>query len=161
MPSRLCWVLTAQYPLLSSICLTYWMSWRHGMGSLSQRLCTSGKPTGGMMNKAASKRNGWWWWWGWAETWGWRLWGQNIGQYKSYSKSPNLKLFSLPPAPSLLLRFWVNTLKNPQFIFDVRVSDNVDANLSVIAQTFIDACTTAEHKVGRVSLYRCACQILG
>ncbi|XP_077185730.1 plexin-B3 isoform X3 [Paroedura picta] len=52
---------------------------------------------------------------------------------------------------SLLLRFWVNTLKNPQFIFDVRVSDNVDANLSVIAQTFIDACTTAEHKVGRDS----------
>uniref|UniRef100_A0A8C5RS22 Plexin B3 n=1 Tax=Laticauda laticaudata TaxID=8630 RepID=A0A8C5RS22_LATLA len=54
---------------------------------------------------------------------------------------------------SLLLRFWVNTLKNPQFIFDVRVSDNVDANLTVIAQTFIDACTTAEHKVGRVSLH--------
>nr|XP_056714347.1 plexin-B3 [Euleptes europaea] len=52
---------------------------------------------------------------------------------------------------SLLLRFWVNTLKNPQFIFDVRVSDNVDANLSVIAQTFIDACTTTEHKVGRDS----------
>uniref|UniRef100_A0A670YH43 Plexin-B3 n=1 Tax=Pseudonaja textilis TaxID=8673 RepID=A0A670YH43_PSETE len=52
---------------------------------------------------------------------------------------------------SLLLRFWVNTLKNPQFIFDVRVSDNVDANLTVIAQTFIDACTTAEHKVGRDS----------
>uniref|UniRef100_A0A670KJF6 Plexin-B3 n=1 Tax=Podarcis muralis TaxID=64176 RepID=A0A670KJF6_PODMU len=42
---------------------------------------------------------------------------------------------------------WVN----PQFIFDVRVSDNVDANLTVIAQTFIDACTTAEHKVGRDS----------
>lgn len=58
---------------------------------------------------------------------------------------------------SLLLRFWVNTLKNPQFIFDVRVSDNVDANLTVIAQTFIDACTTAEHKVGRVSLYICTC----
>uniref|UniRef100_A0A8C6YJB6 Uncharacterized protein n=1 Tax=Naja naja TaxID=35670 RepID=A0A8C6YJB6_NAJNA len=57
---------------------------------------------------------------------------------------------------SLLLRFWVNTLKNPQFIFDVRVSDNVDANLTVIAQTFIDACTTAEHKVGRVSLHMCA-----
>lgn len=34
----------------------------------------------------------------------------------------------------------------------MRVSDNVDANLSVIAQTFIDACTTAEHKVGRVCL---------
>ncbi|KAM6151636.1 plexin-B3 [Rhynchocyon petersi] len=52
---------------------------------------------------------------------------------------------------SLLLRFWVNTLKNPQFIFDVRVSDNVDAILAVIAQTFIDSCTLSEHKVGRDS----------
>ncbi|KAG8513830.1 Plexin-B3 [Galemys pyrenaicus] len=52
---------------------------------------------------------------------------------------------------SLLLRFWVNTLKNPQLIFDVRVSDNADATLAVIAQTFIDSCTTSEHKVGRDS----------
>ncbi|XP_055964650.1 plexin-B3 [Sorex fumeus] len=52
---------------------------------------------------------------------------------------------------SLLLRFWVNTLKNPQLIFDVRVSDNADAILAVIAQTFIDSCTVSEHKVGRDS----------
>lgn len=52
--------------------------------------------------------------------------------------------------PSLLLRFWVNTLKNPQLIFDVRVSDNVDAILAVIAQTFMDSCSISEHKVGRV-----------
>ncbi|XP_057574839.1 plexin-B3 isoform X2 [Hippopotamus amphibius kiboko] len=52
---------------------------------------------------------------------------------------------------SLLLRFWVNTLKNPQLIFDVRVSDNVDAILAVIAQTFMDSCTVSEHKVGRDS----------
>ncbi|XP_049623424.1 plexin-B3 isoform X2 [Suncus etruscus] len=52
---------------------------------------------------------------------------------------------------SLLLRFWVNTLKNPQLIFDVRVSDNADAVLAVIAQTFIDSCTVSEHKVGRDS----------
>ncbi|KAI6050509.1 PLXNB3 [Marmota monax] len=52
---------------------------------------------------------------------------------------------------SLLLRFWVNALKNPQLLFDVRVSDNVDAILAVIAQTFIDSCTLSEHKVGRDS----------
>nr|XP_036846913.1 plexin-B3 isoform X1 [Manis javanica] len=52
---------------------------------------------------------------------------------------------------SLLLRFWVNTLKNPQLIFDVRVSDNVDAILAVIAQTFMDSCSISEHKVGRDS----------
>ncbi|XP_066566229.1 plexin-B3 [Amia ocellicauda] len=52
---------------------------------------------------------------------------------------------------SLPLRFWVNILKNPQFVFDVQVPDSVDAVLSVIAQTFIDSCTTSEHKVGRDS----------
>lgn len=52
---------------------------------------------------------------------------------------------------SLPLRFWVNILKNPQFVFDVQVTDSIDAVLSVIAQTFIDSCTTSEHKVGRVS----------
>lgn len=51
---------------------------------------------------------------------------------------------------SLPLRFWINIVKNPQFIFDVQVSDNVDAVLSVIAQTFMDSCTTTEHKLGRV-----------
>ncbi|XP_041129023.1 plexin-B3 isoform X2 [Polyodon spathula] len=52
---------------------------------------------------------------------------------------------------SLPLRFWVNILKNPQFILDVQVPSSVDAILSVIAQTFIDSCTTSEHKVGRDS----------
>lgn len=41
-------------------------------------------------------------------------------------------------------------MKNPQFIFDVQPSDHVDAVLTVISQTFMDSCTTAEHKLGRV-----------
>ncbi|XP_042561348.1 plexin-B1-like, partial [Clupea harengus] len=52
---------------------------------------------------------------------------------------------------SLPLRFWINILKNPHFIFDVHTSDNVDAVLSVIAQTFMDSCTIADHKLGRDS----------
>lgn len=55
-------------------------------------------------------------------------------------------VFSLP------LRFWINIVKNPQFIFDVQASDHVDAVLSVIAQTFMDSCTIAEHKLGRVRM---------
>uniref|UniRef100_A0A3Q3KQN5 Plexin cytoplasmic RasGAP domain-containing protein n=1 Tax=Monopterus albus TaxID=43700 RepID=A0A3Q3KQN5_MONAL len=50
---------------------------------------------------------------------------------------------------SLPLRFWINILKNPQFIFDVQTSDHVDAVLSVIGQTFMDSCTIADHKLGR------------
>lgn len=49
------------------------------------------------------------------------------------------------------LRFWINIIKNPQFVFDVQTSDNMDAVLLVIAQTFMDACTLADHKLGRVS----------
>lgn len=60
----------------------------------------------------------------------------------------------LTPAPavprSLPLRFWINIIKNPQFVFDVQTSDNVDAVLLVIAQTFMDSCTIADHKLGRV-----------
>lgn len=58
---------------------------------------------------------------------------------------------------SLPLRFWINILKNPQFIFDVQASDNVDAVLSVIAQTFMDSCTIADHKLGRVSKMEMDC----
>ncbi|XP_013908081.1 PREDICTED: plexin-B1-like [Thamnophis sirtalis] len=52
---------------------------------------------------------------------------------------------------SLPLRFWINIIKNPQFVFDVQTSDNVDAVLLVIAQTFMDSCTLADHKLGRDS----------
>ncbi|XP_018428111.1 PREDICTED: plexin-B3 [Nanorana parkeri] len=52
---------------------------------------------------------------------------------------------------SLMQRFWVLILKNPQMVFDIEVSDNVDSILAVIAQTFIDSCTISEHKVGRDS----------
>lgn len=49
------------------------------------------------------------------------------------------------------MRFWVNILRNPHFIFDVHVTEVVDASLHVIAQTFMDACTKTEHKLSRVS----------
>ncbi|KAM6984807.1 plexin-B2a [Aplochiton taeniatus] len=52
---------------------------------------------------------------------------------------------------SLPLRFWVSILKNPHFIFDVHVTEVVDASLHVIAQTFMDACTKTEHKLSRDS----------
>ncbi|XP_053552017.1 plexin-B3 [Bombina bombina] len=52
---------------------------------------------------------------------------------------------------SLMQRFWVLILKNPQMVFDIEVSENVYSILSVIAQTFIDSCTISEHKVGRDS----------
>ncbi|XP_055018195.1 plexin-B2-like, partial [Boleophthalmus pectinirostris] len=52
---------------------------------------------------------------------------------------------------SLPLRFWVNILRNPHFVFDVHVTEVVDASLHVIAQTFMDACTKSEHKLSRES----------
>ncbi|ALC48073.1 plexB [Drosophila busckii] len=52
---------------------------------------------------------------------------------------------------SLPLRFWVNFIKNPDFIFDVNKTYSVDSCLSVIAQTFMDACSTMEHRLGKDS----------
>ncbi|KAJ8682893.1 hypothetical protein QAD02_018685 [Eretmocerus hayati] len=52
---------------------------------------------------------------------------------------------------SLPLRFWVNFIKNPDFMFDINKSSTVDSSLSVIAQTFMDACSTCEHRLGKDS----------
>lgn len=52
---------------------------------------------------------------------------------------------------SLPLRFWVNFIKNPDFIFDVNKTTTLDSCLSVIAQTFMDSCSTAEHRLGKDS----------
>ena len=47
---------------------------------------------------------------------------------------------------SVALRLWVNLIKNPDFIFDIHKSATVDSCLTVIAQAYIDACSTAEVK---------------
>lgn len=52
---------------------------------------------------------------------------------------------------SLPLRFWVNFIKNPDFLFDIDKSVTVDACLTVIAQTLMDACSTSEHRLGKDS----------
>ncbi len=57
----------------------------------------------------------------------------------------------LPLVLSLPLRFWVNVIKNPQFVFDIHKNSITDACLSVVAQTFMDSCSTSEHKLGKDS----------
>lgn len=52
---------------------------------------------------------------------------------------------------SLPLRFWVNLIKNPNFVFDIVKSNIVDSCLSVVAQTFMDACSTSDHRLGKDS----------
>ncbi|XP_076363064.1 plexin-B-like isoform X2 [Tachypleus tridentatus] len=52
---------------------------------------------------------------------------------------------------SLPLRFWINIVKNPDFVFDVNKTPTVDSSLSVIAQTFMDACSTTQHHLGKDS----------
>ncbi|XP_062842202.1 plexin-A2-like [Trichomycterus rosablanca] len=51
----------------------------------------------------------------------------------------------------LPLRFWVNVIKNPQFVFDIHKSSITDSCLSVVAQTFMDSCSTSEHRLGKDS----------
>jgi len=52
---------------------------------------------------------------------------------------------------SLPLRFWVNVIKNPNFVFDIYKSNIVDSCLSVVAQNFMDSCSMSDHKLGKDS----------
>ncbi|XP_042566079.1 plexin-C1-like [Clupea harengus] len=49
---------------------------------------------------------------------------------------------------SLPLRFWVNILKNPQFVFDLEKTPLLDGCLSVIAQAFMDSFSLTEQQPG-------------
>ncbi|XP_065215112.1 plexin-A1-like [Planococcus citri] len=51
----------------------------------------------------------------------------------------------------LPLRFWVNLIKNPDFLFDVHKSCIIDSCLSVIAQAFMDSCSIGEHYLSKDS----------
>ena len=52
---------------------------------------------------------------------------------------------------SLPLRFWVNVIKNPEFVFDINKSATVDSCLSTVASAYIDACSTKEYPYSKVS----------
>jgi len=52
---------------------------------------------------------------------------------------------------SLPLRFWVNFIKNPDFLLNIQKTPVLDSCLSVIAQTLMDACSTSDHRLGKVS----------
>ena len=62
----------------------------------------------------------------------------------SMMTKPSLCVCSLP------LRFWVNMMKNPDFVFDINKPLIVDSCLSVVGQTFMDSCSTSEHRLGKV-----------
>ncbi|KAL1462512.1 hypothetical protein WDU94_014341 [Cyamophila willieti] len=49
---------------------------------------------------------------------------------------------------ALPFRFWVNLIKNPDFLFDIHKNFNVDPCLSVVAQAFVDSCSTNYHRLG-------------
>ena len=64
----------------------------------------------------------------------------------------NIWLSSVAFPDQVLCRFWVNLIKNPNFVFDLGKANIVDSCLSVVAQTFMDACSTSDHQLGKISL---------
>lgn len=52
---------------------------------------------------------------------------------------------------ALPLRFWVNILKNPDFIFDIQKPTKIEGSLNVIAQTLMDACSTQDQHLTKDS----------
>eukprot|EP00117_Sycon_ciliatum_P023691 scpid6418/ scgid20070/ Plexin A3 len=52
---------------------------------------------------------------------------------------------------SVPLRFWINIIKNPDFVFDIHKSATVDSSLSVVAQMVMDSCGTADQRLTKES----------
>uniref|UniRef100_A0A0K0FCK3 Plexin-A4 (inferred by orthology to a human protein) n=1 Tax=Strongyloides venezuelensis TaxID=75913 RepID=A0A0K0FCK3_STRVS len=52
---------------------------------------------------------------------------------------------------ALPLRFWVNLIKNPHFLFDIPKPTKIEGSLNVIAQTLMDACSTQEQNLTKDS----------
>uniref|UniRef100_A0A8D8QDI4 Plexin-A1 n=2 Tax=Cacopsylla melanoneura TaxID=428564 RepID=A0A8D8QDI4_9HEMI len=53
---------------------------------------------------------------------------------------------------ALSLRFWVNLIKNPNFLLDIQTSSiTVDSCLSGVAQALVSACSTSDHKLSEHS----------
>lgn len=52
---------------------------------------------------------------------------------------------------ALPLRFWVNLIKNPHFLFDIQKPTKIEGCLSVVAQTLMDACSTQDHQLTKDS----------
>ncbi|XP_037317283.2 plexin-C1 [Pungitius pungitius] len=50
---------------------------------------------------------------------------------------------------SLPLRFWVNILKNPQFVFDMEKTPQLESCLSVITQAFMDSFSLSDTQLGK------------
>eukprot|EP00794_Sanderia_malayensis_P007554 gene7554-8391_t len=51
----------------------------------------------------------------------------------------------------LPLKFWINIIKNPNFVFDINKTSIVDSCLSVTAQLFMDSCSPEEHRLSKDS----------
>jgi hypothetical protein len=54
-------------------------------------------------------------------------------------------------ANALPLRFWVNVVKNPEFLYDVRKSDTMNGNLSTVASVILDSCSRTAQPLGKNS----------
>ena len=83
------------------------------------------------------------------------MWGQCQSSRFKYEAQANLYMqpakHSVAFPDQVLCRFWVNLIKNPNFVFDLGKANIVDSCLSVVAQTFMDACSTSDHQLGRIS----------
>ncbi|XP_065196334.1 plexin-B1-like [Sycon ciliatum] len=52
---------------------------------------------------------------------------------------------------SIPLRFWINVIKNPEFVLDINKTATVDNCLSVVAQAFMDSCSTQDMRLTKDS----------
>lgn len=113
---------------LSNTSLTSWTRKQTTWKSTIQTFCTSGRPIGRELSTWCAKR-------------------------EKIVQPHELKCFPvfIPRLCSLPLRYWVNIIKNPQFVFDIEKTAHLDGCLSVIAQAFMDSFSLSDAQLGKVS----------
>ena len=135
--------------LPSSISLTSWMTKRYTTGLRTLRWCTRGNPIGMFQLSSTcvfiillvTHRLIWPHDSNKIDSIIWEI----VNRFQCVFNCSFHSVFSLP------LRFWVNVVKNPDFVFDIHKSNIVDSCLSVVAQTFMDSCSMSDHRLGKDS----------
>ncbi|OTF73069.1 hypothetical protein BLA29_008935 [Euroglyphus maynei] len=75
----------------------------------------------------------------------------NQADRDEYDRLESQKVAHIWKSNCLPLRFWVNIIKNPEFVLDVEKDTVVDANLSVVAQVLMESCSFDPPCIGEYS----------
>nr|XP_027194961.1 plexin-A4-like [Dermatophagoides pteronyssinus] len=75
----------------------------------------------------------------------------NLSEKDEFDRRESQDVAHIWKSNCLPLRFWVNIIKNPEFVLDVEKDAVIDANLSVVAQILMESCSLELPRLGENS----------